>query len=109
MDPRAAGARRLVERHASEPYHGAWAFVRHMRDTYDLPLRVVLALTLMDPPTLRWIQEGGLLITSNCRHARAVGQFYSLIDMVDPLAGQIATAMMARSDMRGTVLLLTNL
>ena len=71
-DPRAADVRRLAERHANEPFYGGWAFVKHMRDTYDLPLRTVLALTLMDPLALRWIQRGA---TSSPPTASARGQW----------------------------------
>ena len=105
MDPRAAGGRRLAAHLAGEPCHAARAIVRHLRDAFNLPLRLVLALALIDSPTLRWIYEGrSIIATSHCP-THATRHWYALVDMVDPLAGQMATAMLTRNSLRETALL----
>ena len=70
---------------------------------------MVLALTLMDPLTLSWLQRGGRIITSNCLRERGVGHFNSLIDMIDPRAAEFATDLITRPEMRATISLLTSL
>ena len=109
MDPRAAGGRRLAMHLAGEPCDAARDAVRHLRDAFNLPPRLVLALVLIDPPTLSWIFDGRFIFEASHCPTHAARHWYALVDMVDPLAGQMATAMMSRDNPRDTALLLTTL
>ena len=109
LDLCAAHSQRLADYQAREPNPGAQAFIRLMRDTFKLPPKLVLALVLMDQPARQWLQDGSPLFSRNCDRELAVGQFYSVIDMVDPIAGHIACAMSARNEMSSLVKQLTAL
>ena len=109
MDPRAAGGLRLAALLAREPC-AAWENkVRHLRDSFQLSPCLALALVLLEPDTLSYIYDGRAIFEANHCPSRGARNWYTLVDMIDPLAGEIALAMMRSEKLRDTALSLVAL
>ena len=104
MDPRATGGLRLAAFLAREPCTAWEDKVRHLRDSFQLPPRLVLALVLIDPGTLSYIFDSRSIFEVNHCPAHGARHWYALVDMVNPLAGEMAFAMMSSESLRGTAL-----
>ena len=59
---------------------------------------------LIDPGTLSYIFDGRFIFEVNHCPAHGARHWYALVDMVDPLAGEMAFAMMSSESLRGTAL-----
>ena len=104
MDPRAAGGLRLAALLAREPCAAWESKVRHLRDLFQLSPCLALALVLLEPDTLSYIFDGRAIFEANHCPAHGARNWYALMDMIDPLAGEIAFAMMRSERLRGTAL-----
>ena len=63
----------------------------------------------MDSSTLSWIFDGRFIFQASHCPTHGARHWYALVDMVDPVAGQMATAMMSRENLRDTTRRLTAL
>ena len=109
MDPRAAGGLRLAALLAREP-GAAWEDkVRHLRDSFQLSPCLALALALMEPKTLSYIYDGRALFKAHHCPSYGAGKWYALVDMIDPLSGEVALAMMRSEELKDIALSLATL
>ena len=104
LDPRAVGGLRLAALLVREPCFTWESKVRHLRDSFQLPPRLALALVLLEPDTLSYIYDGRSIFEANHCPTHGARNWYTLMDMIDPFAGEIALAMMNSESHRGTAL-----
>jgi len=78
--------------------------IKNLRDTFNLPQTIVLALVLADPCISRYVCDGGSLFQKCLQPPLISRRWANLLDMLDPQARTTAETMLGTLSLRGLAL-----
>jgi hypothetical protein len=82
--------------------------IKNLRDAFNLPQTIVLALVLADPSITRYVCDGSSLFQKCLQPPLISRRWANLLDMLDPLARTTAETMLGTLSHRGLALHLIN-